>query len=64
MRTPYFDGRADDSATHRHETQGYSLDAQRVEIERYCEQHGYDLVRFYADEGVSAHTDKISKRPE
>ena len=46
------------------QTQGYSLDAQRVEIERYCEQHGYDLVRFYSDEGVSAHTDKISKRPE
>ena len=45
------------------QTQGYSLDAQRTEIARYCERKGYELVRIYADEGVSAHTDKISKRP-
>ena len=46
------------------QTHGYSLDAQRAEIERYCEQNGYQLDRFYADEGVSAHTDRISKRPQ
>ena len=46
------------------QTKGYSLDAQRAEIQRYCEQHEYQLDRFYSDEGVSAHTDKISKRPQ
>ena len=46
------------------QTRGYSLDAQRAEIERYCEREGYELVQIYADEGVSAHTDRISKRPE
>ena len=44
------------------QTQGYSLDAQRTEIARYCERKGYELIRIYADEGVSARTDKISKR--
>ena len=46
------------------QTQGYSLDAQRAGIQEYCERNGYQLVRFYSDEGVSAHTDKISKRPQ
>ena len=36
------------------QTQEYSLDAQRAEIERYCEREGYELIRIYADEGVSA----------
>ena len=36
------------------ETQGYSFDTQRAEIERYCEREGYELIRIYADEGVSA----------
>ena len=42
---------------------GFSLDAQRSEIERWCRQRGYVLVETYADEGVSARTDKIAKRP-
>ena len=46
------------------QTKGYSLDAQRSEIDRYCERKGYELVRIYADEGSSAHTDRLSKRPE
>jgi site-specific DNA recombinase len=41
---------------------GYSLDAQKTEISRWCERHGYQLLKFYADEGISAHTDDISKR--
>ena len=44
------------------ETQGYSFDTQRAEIERYCEREGYELIRIYADEGVSARSDRISKR--
>ena len=46
------------------QTHGYSLDAQRAGIQEYCERNGYQLVLIYADEGVSAHTDKISKRPQ
>ena len=45
------------------QTQEYSLDAQHAEIERYCEREGYELVRIYADEGLSARSDRISKRP-
>ena len=44
--------------------QGYSLDAQRAEVARWCERNGYELVLVYADEGVSAHTDNIEKRPQ
>ncbi len=43
---------------------GHSLDAQRAEIQRWCERNDYELVGVYADEGVSAYTDKLSKRPE
>ncbi|MDA0365509.1 MAG: recombinase family protein [Chloroflexi bacterium] len=43
---------------------GHSLDAQRREIERYTTQHGLTLVGIYADEGISAHTDRIEKRPQ
>ncbi len=42
---------------------GHSLDAQRHQIERYAEQHSLTLVGIYADEGVSAHSDRIAKRP-
>ena len=43
---------------------GHSLDAQRREIARYAEQRELTLVGIYADEGVSAHTDRIEKRPQ
>lgn len=43
---------------------GYSLDAQRREIENWCKRHGYELIAIYADEGISAHTDRIDKRPQ
>lgn len=42
---------------------GLSLDAQRSQVAAYCERHGYELVRVYADEGISAYTDRIAKRP-
>lgn len=41
-----------------------SLAAQEFAIRRYCETHGYDLIRIYREEGVSAHTDRIEQRPE
>jgi site-specific DNA recombinase len=44
--------------------EGYSLDAQRRAAEQYCEAHGWTIVRTYADEGKSARTDDLAKRPE
>ena len=46
------------------QVQGHSLDAQRSEIERWCQRNGYELALVYSDEGVSAHTDLIEKRPQ
>ena len=42
---------------------GYSLDAQRADIEHYCEQHGYELTAIY-EEAVSLPTEELSERPE
>lgn len=41
----------------------HSLDGQVREIERHCRQQGLDLVELYRDEGVSAHTAQVEKRP-
>ncbi|HEX2174211.1 MAG TPA: recombinase family protein, partial [Dehalococcoidia bacterium] len=43
---------------------GHSLDAQRRAIKEACVERGWEIVAWYADEGVSAHTDDIAKRPE
>jgi DNA invertase Pin-like site-specific DNA recombinase len=40
----------------------YSLDQQHKAIEVYCASRGWEIVRWYADEGVSAKTDDINKR--
>lgn len=34
--------------------EGYSLDAQRHDLEEYCIKKGYEIVNIYADEGISA----------
>lgn len=41
--------------------EGYSLPAQRQQIKEYCGNKGYELVKIYADEGISGKS--ISKRP-
>jgi site-specific DNA recombinase len=46
------------------QVEGHSLDAQRREIKRYCDGQSYELVKTYADEGVSAYTDQIEVRPQ
>ena len=43
---------------------GYSLDAQKNEIQRWCERHKYELITIYADEGISANTENIRERPQ
>jgi site-specific DNA recombinase len=45
------------------QVQGYSLAAQERAAEAYCQSHGWDVVRIYRDEGRSARTDNIAKRP-
>ncbi len=40
---------------------GYSLDAQRREITRWCESRDYS-AKFFVEEGVSAKTDRLDKR--
>ncbi|MFQ6026960.1 MAG: recombinase family protein [Dehalococcoidia bacterium] len=42
----------------------HSLVAQREEIARWCERHGYLIVEVYADEGVSARSDRVERRPQ
>ena len=43
--------------------EGYSLEAQRTEIGRWCDRRGHELVAVYSEEGVSAHSDRIERRP-
>jgi site-specific DNA recombinase len=43
---------------------GLSLESQEVKIRQWCEQKGFELVRVFRDEGKSAFTDDIKKRPQ
>lgn len=42
---------------------GYSLDAQRQQIEAFSQRNGYELGSVYVEEGRSAHNDHIDRRP-
>ncbi|MCI0869695.1 MAG: recombinase family protein [Chloroflexi bacterium] len=46
------------------QVEGYSLSAQQRIFEEYCESRDWTLAAIYREEGVSANTDAISKRPE
>jgi len=46
------------------QTEGHSLDAQRAEIERWCARNGHTLVRIYSEEGLSARSERIERRPQ
>ncbi len=45
------------------QVEGYSLDAQQRATAAYCLAHGWTLVHEYRDEGKSAWTDDLAKRP-
>ena len=45
------------------QVEGYSLDAQKRAVRAYVESQGWDIYQEYVDEGVSAHTDDVAKRP-
>src|SRR5690242_11645555 len=42
---------------------GYSLDAQARATRAFCDGQGWEIVQTYADEGRSARTDDLAKRP-
>jgi len=42
------------------QTEGNSLQVQKEAIKRYCDAHGFELVKIYADKGISAY----KKRPQ
>ena len=42
---------------------GYSLDAQRRAFGEFCRQKGWEMVETYSEEGRSAWTESITKRP-
>ncbi len=42
-------------------TDGYSLSAQRSTLEEFCDSRKLDIIRLYADEGISAKD--IAHRP-
>jgi site-specific DNA recombinase len=42
----------------------YSLEAQKRSIRELCDSRDWELVEVYREEGRSAHTDDITKRPE
>lgn len=48
-------------STEEQAASGLGLEAQRVEIERYAEQHGLTVTSWHVDEGLSAAT--MGKRP-
>jgi len=45
------------------QVEGYSLDAQDRAGRLYCEAHGWQVAQVYRDEGRSARTDDLAKRP-
>ncbi len=45
------------------QVQGYSLDAQTRAIEVWCAQHEHEIVARYRDEGRSARSDNLDRRP-
>ncbi len=45
------------------QVEGYSLSAQERAIHAYCAFHGFQVVADYRDEGKSARTDDLNKRP-
>jgi site-specific DNA recombinase len=45
------------------QVEGYSLDAQKADIMRWCQRRGYELAAIYVEEGKSARSEHINKRP-
>jgi site-specific DNA recombinase len=48
----------------KEQIEGYSLDAQHRACREFCQTRRYTVIQDYADQGISAHTDMIAKRPQ
>src|SRR5215210_487529 len=46
------------------QVEGYSLSAQERATEAFCEAKGWEITARYRDEGKSARTEVLAKRPE
>src|SRR5688500_7116071 len=46
------------------QVEGYSISAQERAYRQYCKAQGYTSVGEYRDEGKSARTDHIKRRPD
>jgi site-specific DNA recombinase len=47
----------------REQVDGHSLDAQARACRGLCDQRGYQVVAEFSDEGISARSDQVAKRP-
>jgi site-specific DNA recombinase len=45
------------------QVEGLSLESQEDEVREWCERKGFELIATFRDEGESAYTDDIEKRP-
>ena len=45
------------------QVEGHSLQAQERLFLELCKSRGWEAVKVYREEGVSAHSDAIAKRP-
>ena len=45
------------------QVEGYSLEAQDRAGRLYCDAHGWEIIDVYRDEGRSARTDDLARRP-
>ena len=45
------------------QVEGYSLDAQRRAFREFCHSEGWIIAEEYVEEGRSAHTEDLNKRP-
>jgi site-specific DNA recombinase len=46
------------------QVEGYSLSAQERAVEAFCQAKGWEIVARYRDEGKSARTEVLTRRPE
>ena len=49
-------------STERQVMEGLSLDTQRADLTRYAKEHGYHIVDYYADEGITARKKQTNRK--
>lgn len=49
-------------STDRQAAEGLSLETQRDDLTRYANEHGYDIVGYYADEGITARKKQSNRK--